>query len=612
MKYLGSKSRIAKHILSVMLDDCEKSGIKSWVEPFCLKENTVVQTNRGMLEIKDVLVGDYVYDENCVKRKVVRKVKSPEHKGLHIKLKGGVIIEATGNHKFYLSSGEDVIAKDIKVGDSLLTGKCHNTENLTLDIAPHITKCKNDVKSSRGGIVLDDKVKLYHNSDFIDRYIDIDEEFCWALGLVVAEGSKGCLTLNIKETNIAERFIKVYSKITSFDFSDVKIYYPKLKNNSLNVAIPKPKVYENIFFKLTGIGYGARDKNIDIAFDLKPSCVLSLIRGMHDGDGSLCKKGKYYNWNYKTSSKTLAKQLQMLLITKFGIKSTVSYGINKVRHLEGRKLNESDYHNVSVNRAADVSFLLGYEPYENIRNINSKGFCVTTISESVGDFYDITLEDNSSHRFIIQGGIVTHNCGGGNLIDKVPNTFTRIGYDANPHTIAAMQQIRDNPDALPTYCSEEYYKSIKGTQPNGITSWLRFVCSFGGKFENGYSRSNVKSRNYCLEGRNNALKQSDLISDVVLICNSYENLDFPLGNSLIYCDPPYKGVTGYKAVKQFDYDGFYEWCCKQTDYGNLVYVSEYNIDHTRFHLMVEVKVSTTLSYNRVGGVDKVERLYKVV
>ena len=34
MKYMGSKNRIAKHLLPIMLSECEKHGITKWVEPF--------------------------------------------------------------------------------------------------------------------------------------------------------------------------------------------------------------------------------------------------------------------------------------------------------------------------------------------------------------------------------------------------------------------------------------------------------------------------------------------------------------------------------------------------------------------------------------------------
>ena len=100
--------------------------------------------------------------------------------------------------------------------------------------------------------------------------------------------------------------------------------------------------------------------------------------------------------------------------------------------------------------------------------------------------------------------------GGGNMIDKVPETFRRIGADLNPHTIAAMLAIRDFPNSLPDTVTEEEYKSLKGTPPSPITSWIRFVCSFGGKFENGYARDKTE-RNYAQEGKCNALKQSSKI-----------------------------------------------------------------------------------------------------
>ncbi len=41
MKYMGSKARIAKHILPIMLAECEKHGITTWVEPFVGGSNMI-------------------------------------------------------------------------------------------------------------------------------------------------------------------------------------------------------------------------------------------------------------------------------------------------------------------------------------------------------------------------------------------------------------------------------------------------------------------------------------------------------------------------------------------------------------------------------------------
>ncbi|QEP53318.1 hypothetical protein BS46_gp136 [Acinetobacter phage BS46] len=164
--------------------------------------------------------------------------------------------------------------------------------------------------------------------------------------------------------------------------------------------------------------------------------------------------------------------------------------------------------------------------------------------------------------------------GGANMIDKVPDTYKRVGYDLNDHTIHALIDIRDNVDKLPDTVSEKEYKGYKGLPPQSITSWVRFGCSFGGKFENGYARDlqGIPPRNFAAEVKRNAIKQSPKIQNVQFICDSYENLDFE--NCLIYCDPPYQGTTGYKTGS-FDHEKFFDWCRQQAK-KNIVFVSEYN------------------------------------
>ena len=199
--------------------------------------------------------------------------------------------------------------------------------------------------------------------------------------------------------------------------------------------------------------------------------------------------------------------------------------------------------------------------------------------------------------------------GGGNMIDKVPDTFRKIGADLNPHTIAAMLAIRDFPDALPSTVTKEEYKALKGTQPSPITSWIRFHCSFGGKFENGYA-SNSRGVNYAMEGRKNLLKQSDNIQSVEFLCCSYLDLTDKITDSLIYCDPPYQGVTGYKAG-QFDHEEFFDWCRLMKSKGNIVFVSEYNAPED-FELVWQGEVKTNFSSTRKSAThNAVEKLFKV-
>jgi DNA adenine methylase len=196
--------------------------------------------------------------------------------------------------------------------------------------------------------------------------------------------------------------------------------------------------------------------------------------------------------------------------------------------------------------------------------------------------------------------------GGANMIDKVPNTFNRVGADLNPHTIEALIAIRDLVDELPDSVSETEYKAIKGLPPEPISSWVRFECSFGAKFENGYARNKVGA-NYARMGKNLAKKQSPLLKGVRLINCSYSDLGFNKP-SLIYCDPPYQGTTGYKTGS-FNHEAFFDWCVQKRKEGHVVFVSEYNAP---FECVWEGEIKTNFASSRKEATHvAVERLYLV-
>lgn len=63
-----------------------------------------------------------------------------------------------------------------------------------------------------------------------------------------------------------------------------------------------------------------------------------------------------------------------------------------------------------------------------------------------------------------------------------------------------------------------------------------------------------------------------------------------LPDSVIFADPPYKGVKGYGM--SFDHEEFYNWCEKQTA---LVLISEYWMPEDRFVCIAEFSRVSTLS-----------------
>lgn len=195
--------------------------------------------------------------------------------------------------------------------------------------------------------------------------------------------------------------------------------------------------------------------------------------------------------------------------------------------------------------------------------------------------------------------------GGGNLIDKVPTGFSRYGFDLNPHTIKALKDIRDNPHELPDKVTEEEYQEMLGQEARSITSWVRFVCSFSGKFEGGYAR-NSEGRNYAAVGKRNALRQSPNLQGVHLSQRDYREIKPE--NSLIYCDPPYSNTTGYKTGV-FDHEEFFQWC-REMAKSNVVFVSEYQAPED-FEEVWTGEIKTTFDSNRTKSKKATEKLFRV-
>lgn len=193
--------------------------------------------------------------------------------------------------------------------------------------------------------------------------------------------------------------------------------------------------------------------------------------------------------------------------------------------------------------------------------------------------------------------------GGANSIQHVPSNFKRIGYDINPHTIFSLIDIRDNPELLPDFVDESFYKSLIGKEPESINSWIRFNLSFGGKLDSGYARGD--SRNFAKESKNNALKQSKHLQNIDFLIGSYEKIDEYTTDCIIYCDPPYKGTTSYKN-EIFDYEKFYKWCKKMSK-NNLVFISEYSMPDD-FDCIWCKNIKSGIS---IEGKEFVEKLFRV-
>ena len=89
------------------------------------------------------------------------------------------------------------------------------------------------------------------------------------------------------------------------------------------------------------------------------------------------------------------------------------------------------------------------------------------------------------------------------------------------------------------------------------------------------------------------------------MCGSYDKMVVPEG-SLIYCDPPYRGTSGYTTSKNFDYDTFYDWARQMKRDGHTVFISEYDMPGD-FQCVWSKQLTNSL--NNTKTYKPTERLY---
>lgn len=203
--------------------------------------------------------------------------------------------------------------------------------------------------------------------------------------------------------------------------------------------------------------------------------------------------------------------------------------------------------------------------------------------------------------------------GGANIIDKVPDEYKRIGADINEYLIDMFKMLQTTGVPKQRITKDQYIYAKNNKELNkGMTGWIGFNMSYSGKWFAGFAdivETKGGVRDYQQEAIDNVKTQLPNLQGVEFIHTSYESIN--VNNSLIYCDPPYKGTTEYKD-NNFRHDAFFEWCRDMKSKGNSVFVSEYDAPDD-FHCVWSKEVSSSLSANGKYGGNKtsVEKLFKV-
>jgi DNA adenine methylase len=192
----------------------------------------------------------------------------------------------------------------------------------------------------------------------------------------------------------------------------------------------------------------------------------------------------------------------------------------------------------------------------------------------------------------------------------------RLAADRHPYLIALFRAIQKG-WTPPSSVSEETYRRIRDDpshyEPH-LVGFVGFGCSYSGKWWGGYARGGNPDgthRNYADESCRHLMRQAQTLGvlDVQIVCCDYRELRIP-PHSLVYCDPPYSGTTGY-SVGTWNPSEFWGWARKLAEDGHDVFISEYEAPDG-FQCVWQKSGQCFSLTKQTGDKRAVERLFRPV
>ena len=210
----------------------------------------------------------------------------------------------------------------------------------------------------------------------------------------------------------------------------------------------------------------------------------------------------------------------------------------------------------------------------------------------------------------IRGGtntFVSLFCGALNIESEVAKDFERVICNDKHKYLISMLQVVQQGFELPDSISREEYYYIKEhkDEMTELAGFVGFGCAFGGKWFSGYAQNN-KSHNYCAEAKRGLLRKLSMMPNAEFICNDYRDVIIP-DSAIVYCDPPYEGVTGYGGTGKFDSAEFWQYM-RELSSRCTVLISETSAPED-FKAIWEHKKKRTLNDDSTAYFDVVEKVF---
>lgn len=205
--------------------------------------------------------------------------------------------------------------------------------------------------------------------------------------------------------------------------------------------------------------------------------------------------------------------------------------------------------------------------------------------------------------------------GGFNIVPDV-RLANRHANDINHYVVALFNKLRESgTDGFPSNISELDWYEIKYNKDE-YEDWLvglagiyasfngRWFNDYGGNFKNSSGKP-IERYNEGIRSLKREFKYKDKFKGIKVTSWDYRDIDIPDG-AIVYCDPPYRGTTGYGV--EFNHDEFDGWV-RELSKRCVVIISEYEMPDDFVVLRELGKSGNTISAGQSDLGGREEKLF---
>lgn len=205
--------------------------------------------------------------------------------------------------------------------------------------------------------------------------------------------------------------------------------------------------------------------------------------------------------------------------------------------------------------------------------------------------------------------------GGGSFAKVAPDFPLRACGDAHLDLILMWQALADG-WTPPESVTPEDYERLRNAPPSAFRGLVGFGASFGGNWFGSYvgkswdKYNNRYTFDYYETARRAVMRDAAAFAGAVIEHGPYAQWR-PGPGTLVYCDPPYAGTTGY-TTGAFDHNAFWSTTAQWVDNGAVVLVSEESAP-SGWVVAAERGRAALLNMKRAEGAsapNRTERIYR--